>query len=103
LAKVDLAPHSLRNPLLNLGLSKTVEKPPNHDDKHCMSQASKQKETQKPQNQTLKTQKTPIKKRKQKKRGFAGDFSMLWWVQIPPPAPKFKSVCCGCMFLLPLE
>jgi hypothetical protein len=21
-----------------------------------------------------------------KKRGFAGDFSTLWWVQIPPPA-----------------
>jgi hypothetical protein len=55
-----------------------------------MSQASKQKETQKPQNQTLKTQKTPIKKRKQKKRGFAGDFSTLWGVQIPPPASEIQ-------------
>ncbi|MEM2938703.1 MAG: hypothetical protein QXU95_00285 [Candidatus Bathyarchaeia archaeon] len=24
-----------------------------------------------------------------KKRGFAGDFSTLWWVQIPAAAPLF--------------
>jgi hypothetical protein len=71
-AKVDLAPHSLRNPLLNLGLSKTIEKPPNHNDKHCMSQASKQKETPKPQSQTQHAQKHLTNLRMKRKKEFCG-------------------------------
>jgi hypothetical protein len=49
LAEAYPARHGPENPLSNLELSKTAEKPPSLDYKHYMFQASKQKETLKPQ------------------------------------------------------
>jgi hypothetical protein len=61
LAEAYHAQRGPENPLSNPELSKTAEKPPNHDHKHYASQTLKQKETRKLQNQTLKARETPIK------------------------------------------
>jgi hypothetical protein len=76
LAEAYHAQRGPENPLSTLELSKTAEKPPNHDYKHYMFQSSKQKETRKLQNQTLKARETPIKG-ENRKRGDLREISPL--------------------------
>jgi hypothetical protein len=61
LAKGDLVLRDPRNPSMNHNSSKIAEKPLNHDYKHYMFQASKQKETQKLQSKPQPARKTPNK------------------------------------------
>jgi hypothetical protein len=73
LAEACPARHDPENPLSNPELSKTAEKPPNHDHKHCMFQVSKQKETLKPQNQPQPAKEAPQKQELSLHNNF-GDF-----------------------------
>jgi len=82
--------HGPENPLSTLELSKTAEKPPNHDNKHYMFQISKLTETPKPQNQNLKAKETPIKT-KTEKEGICGRNLHAAVGSTPTPAPNVNT------------
>jgi len=71
-------------------LSKILEKPPNHDNKHYAFQALILKETLKPQNQTLKARETPIKA-KTEKEGICGRYRHVKVGSSPTPRIKNKA------------